>query len=41
MFLEVAEPGIDETDDGLATPEVAASLTVLPGIAALDVVCCS
>ncbi|MEZ0166814.1 hypothetical protein AB2L27_18830 [Kineococcus sp. LSe6-4] len=40
-FLEVAELIVDEIDDGLATPQVAASLAVLSGIAASDAVCCS
>ena len=40
-FLEVAELVLDEADDGLATPQVAASLAVLCGIAASDAVCCS
>jgi len=40
-FLEVAELVLDETDEGLATPQVAASLAVLCGIAASDAMCCS
>ncbi|NAZ86228.1 DNA-binding protein [Kineococcus indalonis] len=40
-FLEVAELVLEESDDGLATPQVAASLAVLCGIAASDAVCCS
>jgi len=40
-FLEVAELVLDEADDGLATPQVAASLAVLCGIAASDAMCCS
>lgn len=39
-FLEVAELVLEESDDGLATPQVAASLAVLCGIAASDAVCC-
>lgn len=39
-FLEVAELVLDDSDDGLATPQVAASLAVLAGIAASDAVCC-
>ncbi|WP_432519928.1 HEPN domain-containing protein [Kineococcus sp. SYSU DK006] len=40
-FLEVAELVLEESDDGLATPQVAASPAVLCGIAASDAVCCS
>ncbi|WP_432546111.1 HEPN domain-containing protein [Kineococcus sp. SYSU DK004] len=39
-FLEVAELVLEESGDGLATPQVSASLAVLCGIAASDAVCC-
>lgn len=39
-FLEVAEL-VGDQDDDLATPNVAASLAVLAGIAASDAVCCA
>ena len=39
-FLDVAEL-VGEQDDELATPNVAASLAVLAGIAASDAVCCA
>ncbi|PZF83611.1 hypothetical protein [Jiangella anatolica] len=39
-FLEVADL-VGEQDDELATPNVAASLAVLAGIAASDAVCCA
>lgn len=38
-FLDVAEL-VGDQDDDLATPNVAASLAVLAGIAASDAVCC-
>lgn len=40
-FLEVAELVLEETEEGLATAQVAASLAVLCGIAASDAICCS
>ena len=39
-FLEVAELVLGETEEGLATPQVAAALAVLAGIAASDAACC-
>ena len=39
-FLEVAELVLDESEEGLATPQVAAALAVLSGIAAADAICC-
>ena len=39
-FLDVAKL-VGEQDDDLATPNVAASLAVLAGIAASDAVCCA
>lgn len=39
-FLDVADL-VGEQDDELATPNVAASLAVLAGIAASDAVCCA